>query len=200
MNKNFMTIHSPQKGFYSINSSKFHSNIYPINSLKEVRKIFKELKIKHYKAAHICYAYRIKDQSKLDEFYTDGGEPKGSSGLPILNELKKFLLINVSIYVIRYFGGKKLGIPGLIEAYSYAAKNSIENIELVEWNQKVSYNLQLPYEFQNIIYSILSKVSADIVKQSFNDLVYLKIIVNEKNVSLFFKMIEKKGNGKIRII
>lgn len=103
-----------------IKKSLFIGQLYDIDNLDEVQKILDELKIKHKKATHICYAYSFNAQM-LHEKSFDDGEPSGTAGKPILNVLKKKNLTNTMIVVVRYFGGIKLGAGGLIRAYTKCA-------------------------------------------------------------------------------
>ena len=116
-----LTLSSQSEGKYSEKGSTFTALTLPVASLGQVKYELNNLREQYPDANHICYGYRIKEGDRVDEFATDAGEPKGSSGIPILNVLKRNQLVNVVIFVIRYFGGSKLGIPGLIHAYGTAA-------------------------------------------------------------------------------
>ena len=118
-------------------------------------------------ASHICYAYRRKKGSNIEEFVNDSREPRGSAGLPILDALKRNNLFNISIFVTRYFGGNKLGIPGLIYAYGIAADNAIENAELKIYIEKQRLRMTFPYEFNGVMNSILKKTKAEVIYKDF---------------------------------
>ena len=194
-----MTICGSAKGYFSKLSSKFYSTVFPVSSLGEIKSILKQLKEEHTNAVHICYAYRLVNGERLDEFSTDAGEPSGSSGLPILKELRKQNIVNSAIYVIRYYGGTKLGIPGLIDAYGSAAQNCLENAELEKWTEKELFILEFPYELQRTVDSIISKTAAGILQQSFNETVKIKLEIEVTQKEFFIKMIHEKGGGKIKI-
>ena len=114
----FVPIQS-QNSSYKQSNSKFYGFLYQASSLDEIKLYLKVLKEKFPDASHICYAYRLFNGFNLlqdiniSEYNTDAGEPRGSSGPPILKILKKFHMINSVIFIVRYFGGKKLGISGL---------------------------------------------------------------------------------------
>ena len=114
-------------GEFKEKSSSFYSVAQPVASINDFKSKLSNVKGEYPDASHVCYAYRIKMGDRLDEYYSDAGEPKGSAGKPILNTLKRNKLINSVIFVIRYFGGTKLGIPGLIHAYGTAAQEVIGN-------------------------------------------------------------------------
>ncbi|MFN3692382.1 MAG: IMPACT family protein, partial [Fervidobacterium sp.] len=97
-----------------------------VESEKKAKEFVSLISKKYQNATHNCPAYRILDNSKLIEFSSDAGEPSGTAGLPMLNTLRKNELINVAVVVTRYFGGVKLGVRGLIDAYSQAVQKTIE--------------------------------------------------------------------------
>ena len=106
-----------QEHFYEINKSKFYAYLYEINRVEEFKNLLEKLKKEHKKATHICYAYIVDDEGAKEKAYDDG-EPKGTAGLPMLNVLKKKNLRNIAVFVVRYFGGVKLGAGGLVRAYT----------------------------------------------------------------------------------
>lgn len=200
MTQIFRTVKVSAEGYFAKNSSKFYSTAFHVIKLEEIKYILKQLKEEHPNAVHICYAYRIIESDRLDEFSTDAGEPNGSSGLPILNELKKQNIVNAAIFVIRYYGGTKLGIPGLIEAYGTAAKNCLENADMEKWTQKEQLKLEFPYNLQRTLDSIMSKTAAEIIQKSFDEKVKIQIKLEVEQKKIFMKMIDEKGGGKIIII
>tara|TARA_R110000868_G_scaffold37111_14_gene131668 strand:+ start:80178 stop:80696 length:519 start_codon:yes stop_codon:yes gene_type:complete len=109
-----------------------------------------QIKTEYQNASHHCYGYRI-DPVSLIEFSSDDGEPSGTAGLPILNQLKSFEVVNAGIVVVRYFGGSKLGKPGLIQAYGETAKLCLEKTSLKEINHVQLFRIEYPYTFENLI-------------------------------------------------
>ena len=124
---------------YNQSNSKFYSYIFKVSSRADIKLKFNFMKKKYSDSSHICYAYRLYngmtllDEINILDFNTDAGEPRGTAGLPTLNVLKKNNLINSCIFIVRYFGGKKLGIPGLIKAYTNSAQLVIKNDNLRLW-------------------------------------------------------------------
>lgn len=110
------------ESYLEIKKSKFYGYLFEVKSQEEVLSIFDNLKKEHKKATHICYAYKIVDGQELVKF-NDDGEPGGTAGRPILNVIEKKNLKNVVIFVVRYFGGIKLGAGGLVRAYSKCASD-----------------------------------------------------------------------------
>ena len=106
--------------------SKFYGYAFYISKTEEVTKYLTKLKKKHHSAGHFCYAYQIGIEDKSYRF-NDDGEPRNSAGAPIYGQIKAFGLTNILIVVVRYFGGTKLGVGGLISAYKECAKKTLEN-------------------------------------------------------------------------
>ena len=157
------------------------------------------LKAKYSDASHICYAYRIKEGPYLDEFASDSGEPKGRAGQPILNSLKRQNLINASIIVIRYYGGSKLGIPGLIHAYGMAAKNAIDNAKLIIWFDKKRLFITYPYELEGVIKSILKMYQTIVINEDFGERIYIQLEIDEKSADKFIDNINELSSGSATI-
>lgn len=141
----FKTIKNDQNSLVIIKKSKFYISINKVNTKKEVSMLLKKYQDEYSDATHICYAYIIGPQSNYMKAQDDV-EPNGTAGLPILNMIKTKALTNVIIFVIRYFGGIKLGAGGLIRAYTQCAKEIIELCEIINLQKyfyyKVTYKLK----------------------------------------------------------
>nr|HRO74278.1 YigZ family protein [Saprospiraceae bacterium] len=121
----------------------------------------------HHKARHFCYAYQIGlsgDRYRIN----DDGEPSGTAGKPILGQILSFGLTNVAIIVIRYFGGTKLGVSGLIQAYREAAKAALETAHIVEKYISSVYRLQFNYDQMGHVLNVLKDLNTDILNKSFD--------------------------------
>ena len=105
----------------------------------------------------------------MDEFASDAGEPNGSAGIPTLNVLKRNQIVNDIIFVIRYFGGTKLGVPSLIFAYGTAAEDSIKYAKLIPWLEKKRLIITYPYEFEGLMKSILQKNQIEVMHIDFGE-------------------------------
>lgn len=144
-----------------IQKSRFITYLKPLNSIDEYREELKNLKKKHYDATHVCSAFIYDDNQKS----SDDGEPSGTAGMPILNVLSKNEMNHIAAYVVRYFGGIKLGAGGLIRAYSSsvseALKLAIKYIEVVY----PSFYLSLSYDMANKIEHYLSSNTIDLKKE-----------------------------------
>ena len=136
-------------------NSRFHGRIYHVTSADEVNTILKEVEGKFRKSTHIVYAYRLIDGESIREYATDAGEPTHSSGPPILRVLAGDELLNVVLVVVRYFGGIKLGIGGLIKAYTEAAQEAVKKSRIVTRTNKKVMLIETNYrELGEMLYKI----------------------------------------------
>ena len=115
-----------ENSYYEINKSKFYGYIFDVKSIKEFEIFYNQLKQLHPKASHICYAYKLNDDGLKAKVFDDK-EPKGSAGYPILKLIENHKLNNVAIFVVRYFGGKKLGSGPLLRSYVKCANEAINS-------------------------------------------------------------------------
>jgi len=195
-----VTLSFKSEGRYNEKGSTFSALAIPVSDVAEVKTNLHQLKKQFPDANHICYGYRIKEGDRVEEFATDAGEPKGSSGIPILNVLKRNQLVNVVIFVIRYFGGSKLGIPGLINAYGTAAEKTIKNAKVKKWVQLERISFIYNYDLQNRVDSVLQKFKVKIINTNFGEFIQVELEVEvEKNEELS-KELKDVSNGTIRVI
>lgn len=127
----YRTLTDLSEGIYKEKGSKFIAFAVPCYNEKEAKEYLDSWRKEHYQSRHVCYAYRFGVDQKVFRA-NDDGEPNNSAGAPILGQIQSFDLSNILIGVVRYFGGTKLGVGGLIHAYKTAAKEAIENGEICE--------------------------------------------------------------------
>ena len=156
----YKTIKYRSESIYKDRSSKFIGIIMPIENIEEVKKYLQEIKKEYYDATHHCYAY-ILGINKEVQFDSDAGEPVGSAGKPILNTLLSYEITNTLAVVIRYYGGTKLGIPGLINAYKTATQLAIENNEIITKYIFDQLLVFVPYEKQQLFYNLQKKYNIE---------------------------------------
>lgn len=130
--------------------SKFLGFLFYCEDETEFRKQLDQIKKNYPDASHHCYGYRI-DPNSLIEFSSDDGEPSGTAGLPILNQLKSADLVNAGIVVVRYFGGTKLGKSGLIQAYGGTAELCLSEASFQHIIEVQLFEVNYPYSQENII-------------------------------------------------
>lgn len=145
--------------------SKFIGYAYPIDSEEDVSPIINELKEKHHKARHWCYAWRLGVGEKASFRANDDGEPNNSAGQPIYGQILSFELTNVLIVVVRYFGGTKLGVGGLINAYKTAANWALEASEVEVKTIDAHFELQFEYVHMNKVMRLVKDLRIHIVHQ-----------------------------------
>jgi uncharacterized YigZ family protein len=162
----YFTISSPSEGLYREKGSRFISFAYPVSSENEIKQHLHELKTKYYDARHHCYACRLGVTGELWRA-VDDGEPSGSAGKPVLGQLLSNNLTNTVIFVVRYFGGIKLGVPGLINSYRTAAADSILNAEIVEKEDKDCFSIEFDYPAMNDVMKIIKDEQPETVSRKF---------------------------------
>lgn len=194
------TFSTPSTGDYKEKSSSFHAVAQPVSGVVDVKSKLLIIKEEFSNASHICYAYRIKMGQRLDEFFSDAGEPKGSAGLSILNVLKRQNLINAAIIVIRYFGGTKLGIPGLIHAYGSVSENAIQNAELIPWLEKKQLMVTYPYKLEGIMRAILQKHQAEVIHENFGEKIDIQLVIDVQSADELLNSIKELSAGSAQII
>ncbi|MBS1626689.1 MAG: YigZ family protein [Bacteroidetes bacterium] len=144
--------------------SKFIAYSFPINNKEDFKKQLNELKKEHAKAAHFCFAYRLGLHGN-DFRVSDDGEPAGSAGKPILNQIDSKQLTNLAVIVVRYFGGTLLGVPGLINAYKSATTLALQVIPIIQKPIEVIYELQFDYTLMNEIMQLVKQLNCSVSKQ-----------------------------------
>lgn len=148
-------------------NSKFFGYVFPINSEDAVKIHLETLKKKHHSARHWCYAYQLGTQEDHYQFRAnDDGEPNNSAGMPIYGQIQSFEVTNVLIVVVRYFGGVKLGVGGLISAYKTAAQMALENSKIV--TRTINQEIQLKFEYKdmNKVMRIIKEKNLKIANQT----------------------------------
>jgi uncharacterized YigZ family protein len=164
----YKTITQPGSGIYKEKGSKFIALAYPVTGEDGVKQILEDLRKEYYDARHHCYAY-ILGPDKSAWRVNDDGEPSGTGGKPIHGQILSFDLTNILIVVIRYFGGTKLGVSGLINAYKSAAKDALLQAEIVEKTVNEVYRLEFPYELMNDVMRIIKEEDLQIIENQFNN-------------------------------
>lgn len=164
--------------------SKFLGFLFPAVSEAEFSDELEKLKSKYPDATHHCYGWRL-NPAQPKEFCTDDGEPSGTAGLPILNQLRSFEVVNAGIVVVRYYGGTKLGKSGLIEAYGLAAKQCLKEASLIAIKPVRLFEVQYPYPKENIIQKLINDYGLEILESEYLEGVRLKVACSLEKADLF---------------
>jgi uncharacterized YigZ family protein len=149
---------------YKEKGSKFIGFAFPVKTESDINKFISEIKTTHYKARHWCYAWQIGDEKKRYRA-NDDGEPNNSAGQPIYGQILSFDLTNILIIVVRYYGGTKLGVGGLISAYKTAAKNVLENANIVEKTIDIYFGLTFDYKDIDKVMRKIKEFNLNIISQ-----------------------------------
>ena len=196
-NDSYNQIESIGTGVYKALGSKFIAYPFLVYNKKEVDQNLIKIKKKEKSANHYCYAYVLgADQSIFKS--SDDGEPVSTAGKPILTQIQKNQLTNILIIVVRYFGGKKLGIPGLIRAYKGAALDCIQKSTIINKKIKEQYQINFHYNEMNYVMSILKKYNIEIIYSDFKDENSITINILQKQSEDFFSVFKKNKNIKIK--
>ena len=178
--------------------SRFISLGFPVNTTEKCNEIISSLRKKYYDCTHVCSAYLI-GEGKEDIFrYNDDGEPSGTAGLPIYNEIKGAKLFNILITVIRYYGGTKLGTGGLTRAYGQSAKLLTQSIQPVKIYIKSHFQIIFPYNFTGEIMHVCDKNEININKQEYlQDSIKFDIDVPIGKIKMIDELLINKSGGKV---
>lgn len=181
-----------------VKKSKFISNLFtsPTMSQDIIKTSIQKLQINHPKARHFVYATRyFNNNSQIVESFSDDGEPKNSSGIPSLNVLRGESIVQVGVITIRYFGGTKLGIGGLVRAYGSSCKEVLQNAReqniLIAYKKKEKYTFSIDYKHLSLIKHQLNKYSICIVSQVFLNDVELVVEGESENINLFLNFLKE---------
>lgn len=180
--------------------SRFISYLYPVSTPEEAESLIAGLRKKYHDATHVCFAFRL-GEGKEDYFrFSDDGEPGGTAGLPIYNEIKSKGFFNVLAAVIRYFGGSKLGTGGLVRAYAGAARKVIDTAETIPIYIKKEVLLDFPYDFTGEMMQIVNRFSLEVVRREYTDKgVSMKLAVPLASLNKVAQAVADITNGKLQL-
>ncbi|HEY9220140.1 MAG TPA: YigZ family protein [Lutibacter sp.] len=179
--------------------SKFIGYVFPIEKEDDVKMHIEELKKKHHAARHWCYAWQLGVEEKTYRV-NDDGEPNNSAGNPIYGQILSKDLTNVLVVVVRYFGGTKLGVGGLINAYKTTAKLILDEAEIVDKTVNVSFQLTFEYIDMNKVMRIIKENDLEILDQKMNLNCSFLIAVRKKNAAKIVQLFNDLRCLKIREI
>lgn len=172
----YSSIAAPSEGLFKDNGSRFIALAYPVETEEEVKTIVAGLRKQYHDARHHCYAYRL--GYKGDVFRSsDDGEPSGSAGRPILGQIDSAGLSDILVVVVRYFGGIKLGIPGLIRAYKTSTADALAQAQVVEKIAGKWIRLSFGYEAMNSVMKVLKEMDLPQRAQDFGEQCSLEVRV-----------------------
>jgi len=180
MKDTYKTIKSPSQGFFKDRGSKFFGYAYPCSSEEALKIEIEALKKKHHTARHHCYAYRFKQDYSVYRA-NDDGEPTNAAGKPILGQIDAKELTNVALVVVRYFGGTKLGVGGMMSAYKEAALDTLNQAEIVECTINDTFEVSFGYPEMNTVMRFIKDLGLTIVEQKLEVDCKIRFSVRQKD-------------------
>ena len=187
----FKTIKKASTSFFKEKGSKFYGYAFPITSKEDVKTCLEKIQEEHPKARHICSAFLIGIGD--DEYYlvNDDGEPANSAGAPILGQIRSAGITNTYIAIVRYFGGTKLGIGGLIQAYKLGASLAIDANEVIEVEPQSSLSFKIGFNLMGTILPIIDKNNLNAKIENLSDGVQIYLKVDTKDEQRVTSMFER---------
>ena len=173
----YLTIKESKEAELTEQRSRFLSYVSPAANKEEADAFLDKIRAMHPQATHVCWAYQIGAPDNPTSYYSDDGEPSGTAGQPILQSLKQKELQNVVLAVVRYFGGIKLGVRGLIDTYRAAAQNVLETCQTVEERAKEELAFSCSYPAYNTLLYKVEQMEGNIVSPTFGEKIEGRIII-----------------------
>ena len=189
----YFTIEKPSVAEYKDRGSRFIGYVYNIETVNDFKERLADIKKEHPKATHHCFAYRL-GLDKNNFRVSDNGEPSGTAGRPILGQIDSKELTNVVVFVVRYFGGSLLGVPGLINAYKTAAALAIQTTPVIQKPVTVNYNLQFDYTQLNTMLAIIKQYKCVILRQDLQLFCVMDISIPKRSEEDVIKKLNNTGS------
>ena len=196
----FLTISTTVKTEIKIKNSRFITFALPVKNKEECQSIISKYQKLYHDASHVCFAYRIGVVDKQLFRYSDAGEPAGTAGAPIYKVIEGADVTNIIILVIRYFGGTKLGVGGLIRAYTEATKEALQTANIIKKEIKETIHFEILYDSLNKILHEISVFGAKIIEQNFTEQIEFIIDVPINKVSQFSESLTNISSGSVKFI
>jgi uncharacterized YigZ family protein len=193
----YHTIAGPSEGQYKEKGSKFLAFVFPISSMDEITSNVHALKKQYHDARHHCYAWILGSEGHRFRAFDDG-EPNHSAGDPILGQIRSRSLTNTLVVVVRYFGGTKLGVGGLVNAYRTAAAHALDQNRIVKRFIKETFKIQYDYTLTNPVMRIIEELGASIDDQQYEEKCRLVLSIRQRDAAVFIQKL--KSMKGIRIV
>ncbi len=199
INDTYRTIQGISEGLYKEKGSKFIAQAFPVHDEDEIKTHLETVRKTYHGARHHCYAYQLGIEKVINRS-NDDGEPSGTAGKPIFNQILSKDLTNILVIVTRYFGGKKLGASGLVNAYKTATRYALDNASFIERTIKDIYQVKFRYEDTNVIMKIIGEKNLQQLEQVFD--IESKIIfsIRKSESDRIFKLISRNKKLEIRYL
>lgn len=184
----YKTITKEVRGEFKDKGSRFIAYAFPIESEEEFEDKLERIQEEHHKARHFCTAFRLGPRNAIERF-NDDGEPSGSAGRPILGQLHSFDVLRVGAVVVRYFGGTKLGVSGLIEAYRESTAAALAKARIVHKKVMTYFRVQCPYADMPLLMEALKYAKVDILEKNFEQLPSFQLSMPQSETKKYWDII-----------
>ncbi len=182
----YKTISSPSPEIlYKEKNSKFYGYAFPVTTEIEIKNYLDNLRKKHFGAVHFCYAFQMGTDT-IQFRANDDGEPSNTAGMPIYGQIQSFELTNILVVVVRFFGGIKLGVGGLIAAYRTAAQMVLESSEIIEKTIDIHFTIAFDYKNMNKVMRVIKEKNLTIISQKMENSCEIEIATRKKNAEIVF--------------
>ncbi len=194
----YQTLATPsEEVLYKEKNSKFFGYAFPVTCEDEIKNHLDILRKRHTGAVHWCYAWQLGTE-KISYRANDDGEPSGSAGMPIYGQIQSFGLTNVLIVVVRFYGGIKLGVGGLISAYRTSAQLALENAEIVERTIDVHFLVSFDYKNMNKVMRVIKEKNLEIIGQKMEMDCEIEVAARKKNADMVLEIFNSMFEISIR--
>lgn len=199
-NDSYKSIVNPSKEtLFKEKGSKFFGYAFPVLHEDDIKDCLENLRKIHHSARHFCYAYQLGTEN-IKYRANDDGEPNNSAGLPIYGQIQSFEVTNILVVSVRYFGGTKLGVGGLISAYKTSAQITLEACEIVEKTIDVFYKLNFGYDLMNKVMRIIKEKNINLVAQKMELSCEYTISIRKKEAQTIFDIFDNLYKVNIKLL
>jgi uncharacterized YigZ family protein len=189
-NDTYKTLANPSPEIlFKEKNSKFFGYAFPVTSEEEIKLYLEKLRKQHFGAGHFCYAFQLGTDT-IHYRANDDGEPSNSAGMPIYGQIQSFGLTNVLVVVVRFFGGVKLGVGGLISAYRTAAQMTLAEAGIIEKTINIHYLISFDYKNINKVMRVIKERNLEIISQQMNESCQIEIATRKKNERLITELFQ----------
>lgn len=199
MEDSYLTIQKASEGIYKEKGSKFIAFAYPILSEDDFKNNMAQLKKDYHDARHHCYAFKI-GLTENEYRYSDDGEPNNSAGKPIYGQLLSHNITNVGVIVIRYFGGTKLGVGGLVTAYKEAAKDALSNAKIINKTVNNYYKIYFDYPVMSDVMNFVKQNDLNVTNQIFENSCLIEFNIRTTDAEQTVNQLEKIEGLKVEFV
>jgi uncharacterized YigZ family protein len=200
MTDTYKTLSSPSPEIlFKEKNSKFFGYAFPVINEEEIKSHLEHLRKQHFGAGHFCYAFQLGTET-IQFRANDDGEPGNSAGMPIYGQIQSFGVTNVLVVVVRFFGGVKLGVGGLISAYRTAARMALEESKIIEKTIDIHFRVFFDYKNMNKVMRVIKEKNLTLISQQMQEDCQIEIATRKKNAEMVFDVFSNLFEVKIEQI